>query len=228
MIRRLALLLVVLGTLAAAAEFLLPAALSELVARGMARTLGTDKVAVTLENRPAIFMLGGDFTRVTAAARDAKVDRLVLSDARVTMTGVKLDMEQLVASRTIALERVKTVDLAVTLSQEEIARYIASSVKGISNVAVTVTPSRVRASGMLTIGGIAKVAVTLEGRIVADQAALKFVADRLVLNNAFARNIAGSVFSEVTLLEFAKLPFGVRGRDVAMEEGQVVITADNR
>ncbi|HWR42455.1 DUF2993 domain-containing protein [Sporomusa sp.] len=228
--KRLTTIILFITMVLAAVEIVLPKVVSDAVAQGLRDLTGSKQVVAKVDKSPAIFMLGGKFDRVSADASDVKADKLTIRNMHITLTGVAVDIQSLLTNRTLVLQKVDDAVITTTITQEELAAFLNSSVKGVKNAAVTITPGKVEVSSVLTLGGIARVDVKLEGRIAGDREnhSIKFVTDRFWLNNTPVGNIGGSLLTEVLLLDLKKLPFGVNVRDIVMEQGQVVIYTDNR
>lgn len=211
-----------------ASQILLPAILSEIVAQGMISQTGSDNVTAKVEKRPALSMLTGSFDKITLSAANARVDKITFSDFKATLTDVQLDMNTLLSKRLVAMKSVGTIDVAATITEAELARYINQSVKGVKNAVVTINPDKVQATSSLAFGSFATVNVTIEGKIVVDSQKIKFVTERFMLNNTPVGSIGGMTLTEIPLVETKKLPFNVTVREIVAEKGQVVIYADNK
>ncbi|QDR81925.1 LmeA family phospholipid-binding protein [Sporomusa termitida] len=214
----------------AAVEIVLPKVVSDAVALGLRDLTGSRQVVAKVEKSPAVFMLGGTFDRVSADVSDVKTGKLTLRNMHIVLTGVAVDMTSLLTKRALVLRQVDDAVITTTITQEELAAFLNSAVKGVKNAAVTLSPGKVEVDSALTLGGIARVDIKLEGRITGDreQRSINFVADRFWLNNTPVGNIGGSLLTEVSLLDLKKLPFGVNVRDIVIEQGQVTIYTDNR
>lgn len=214
----------------AAVEIILPKVVSDAVAQGLGGLTGSKQVVAKVEKSPAVFMLGGTFDRVSADASDVKTDKLAFRNMHIALTGVAVDMPSLLTKRALVLRQVDDAVITATITQEELAAFLNSSVKGVKNAVVTLSPGKVEVDSVLTLGGIARVDIRLEGRIAGDREkhSITFVTDRFWLNNTPVGNIGGSLLTEVALLDLKKLPFGVNVRDIVMEQGQVTIYTDNR
>lgn len=228
MTRRLVIGLGIIAVLLIASQILLPMAVSDIVAQGMVSLTGSQNVRVNVEKNPALLMLGGKFDRITLAAQNAKTDKLTFSELHAVLQDVQIDMNTLISRRLVAVRSVGDVELSVVFQQEELARILNQSVKGIKNATVAITPDKVQASSNFAIGGFAQVAVTLEGKIVGEGQKIKFVTDRFLLNNSHVGNIGGSMLTEIELADLSKLPFNVHTRNIVLEQGRVVIYTDNR
>lgn len=228
MTRRLVIGLGIVCLLLAASQLLLPPVVGGIVAQGMVSLAGTENVAVEVETRPAVSMLGGKFDKITLAAQQAKTGNLVFSELNAVLQDVQLDMQTLLSRRLVAIKSVGEVELSAAFDEAELARFLNQTVKGIKNATVTITPEKVQASSNFAFGGFAHVAVTLEGQIVGDGQKIKFVTDRFLLNNNLVGNIGGAVLTEIPLVDLGRLPFNVRAREVVLEPGRVVIYTDNR
>jgi len=126
------------------------------------------------------------------------------------------------------LQSVTDVDIIVVMRQDDLAQCLNQTVKGVKNAVVTITSDQVKASSTFAIGGFANVDVGLEGRIVGDGQKIKFVTEKFLINNRASGNIAGTLLTEIPLLDLNKLPFHVGVRDIVMENGKVSIYLDNR
>lgn len=228
MTRRLVIGLGIIAVLLIASQILLPMAVSDIVAQGMVSLTGSQNVRVNVEKSPALLMLGGKFDRITLAAQNAKTDKLTFSELHAVLQDVQIDMNTLISRRLVAVRSVGDVELSVVFQQEELARILNQSVKGIKNATVAITPDKVQASSNFAIGGFAQVAVTLEGKIVGEGQKIKFVTERFLLNNSHVGNIGGSMLTEIELADLSKLPFNVHTRNIVLEQGRVVIYTDNR
>ena len=228
MTRRLVIGLGIIAVLLIASQVLLPMAVSDIVAQGMVSLTGSQNVRVNVEKNPALLMLGGKFDRITLAAQNAKTDKLTFSELHAVLQDVQIDMNTLISRRLVAVRSVGDVELSVVFQQEELARILNQSVKGIKNATVAITPDKVQASSNFAIGGFTQVAVTLEGKIVGEGQKIKFVTERFLLNNSHVGNIGGAVLTEIELADLSKLPFNVHTRNIVLEQGRVVIYTDNR
>jgi len=226
--KRLFLGLVLVLILVAASELLLPMVMSNAVNQGLMSLTGSDRVAATLTKRPALLMLGGNFDSIQITAEHAKIDKFVFSEMSIALTNVQLDMGKLINSRVVDLQSVDNVDIIAVVSQDELARYLNQTVKGVKNAVVVITPDKVKASSTFAVGGFVNVAVSLEGRIISDGQMVKFVTDQFLVNNKSTGSIGGSLLSEIPLLDVNKLPFHVNVRNIVMENGKVSLFLDNR
>ncbi|MPM92145.1 hypothetical protein SDC9_139280 [bioreactor metagenome] len=226
--RRLLYLVAFILALAVATQIILPAIISEIVAQGMVSQTGSDDVSVKVERWPALLMLGGSFDQIRMSAANAKTDKITFSELTATLDDVQLDMNTLLSKRQITMKSVGNVEVAATISEAELARYINQTVKGVKNAVVKITPDKVQATSTLSFGGFATVTVTIDGKIAVDSQRIKFVTERFMLNNSPVGSIGGMALTEIPLVEHKKLPFNVSVREIATENGRIVIHADNR
>lgn len=229
MLRRLLFILVgvsLLGVLAA--QVLLPQIASNAVAQGMAELTGSGQVQADVVKQPAISMLAGSFDQITVDAANAKLDKITFQHLRAVLRDVQLNRERLYFGRAVVLERVREVELTAVITQDEVARYLNSNVKGIKNATVTIDKGKMQATSSFSLGGFATVSVALEGRIISDGQRIKFVNERFLLNNSPVGSIGGAVLTEIELLDLKKLPFGVTVRDIVLEQGKLTLYTDNK
>ncbi len=228
--KRLTTMILFITMVLAAVEIVLPKVVSDAVAQGLRDLTGSKQVVAKVDKSPAVLMLGGQFDKVSADASDVKTDKLTFRNMHIALTDVAVDMPSLLTKRALVLRQVGDAVITTTITQEELAAFLNSSVKGVKNAVVTLSPGKVEVDSVLTLGGIARVDIKLEGRITGDREkhSIKFVTDRFWLNNTPVGNIGGSLLTEVPLLDLKKLPFGVNVRDIVIEQGQVTIYTDNR
>lgn len=211
-----------------ASELLLPWLVSIFIARSMIGIVGTDQVAATIEKRPALAMVTGQFDRVAIKAQGAKLDKIMFDELDAVLTDVRLDQQALLVNRQLVVKSARNVEMTAVLSQEELSRFLNQSVKGVKNAVVTVDGGQVKVNAEFGIGGIASLAVTLEGRVAADNQKIKFVTDRFLINHTLVGKIGGIALTEIPLVDLKKLPFGVMVSNISMEQGKVTVFADNQ
>lgn len=216
----------ILLCLAAAEELLLPVFVEQLLVQGMAGAVVCESLDVKVEKRPAFFMLGGFFDGFHAQAKNVKIDKIVISDMSADLTGAQFDMNALLSRHVVVPTAVKTVQLAAQVTQDDLARYLNQSVRGVRNASVVITPEKVQANSNLSIGP-ANLSVALEGNVVSDGQKVKFVTQRFQVNNNLLGRFGGNALTEIPLFDVNKLPFAVQVRDVVLEEGKIVIKAGN-
>ncbi len=226
--KRLSIIVLIILALAVAGELAMPWFVGSLIARGMGGATFTDKVTADVAKRPALLMLDGRFDAIRLRAQDARVDKITFAQLDATLQDVALDMPVLLSERRVAVKNVRDIDLTAVITQEELSRYINQSVKGIKNAQVAIGSGGVKVSANFLLGQIASLAIALDGKIVGDGYRIKFVTDRFLLNNTAVGNIGGTVLTEIPLVDLRKLPFGVKARQVIMDNGRITITADNK
>ena len=228
MAKRWILAAVVLLIIAGAAELLLSRLVAGALSQGMNGLAPSEQVSARVTKRPAIAMLGGSFDEVALDTVQTRIDKINFSEMHTVLTAVQLDRERLFFNREIVISQVGDITLSAVLTQEELSRYINQTVKGVKNAQVTITPGKVQAGSQLSLGGIASLAVTLDGKIVSDGKRIKFVTDRFLFNNSTVGNVGGTMLTEIPLVELKNLPFGVTVKNIVMENGRVVLIADNK
>ncbi len=219
---------VLLVLIVAASEALLPTVLSEFVAQSMRGLINADHVYVRLEKHPAVVMLGGQFDAIIVTATNVKIDKIMFSEMLVSLKEVQLDTSALLTRRQMALQSVGDIDLMATVTQDELARFLNQSVKGVKNAVVSITPEKAQVTSQFALGGFANVAITLDGKVVSDGQKIKFITERFLLNNILVGNIGGALLGEIVLADLKNLPFSVSIRQVVMENGKVTVYTDNR
>ena len=206
----------------------LPQIVSQAVAKGMQGVLHSSQVTANVEKSPSFLMLDGQFDTVKLTAKDAKPDKIVFSDMQADLSGVKVDMVTLVSTRRVVLREVKEASLVAAVNQEELARYLNQTVKGVKNAKVTIQAGKVQVAGTFSIAQIAQMTVTLEGKVVAEGQKIKMVTEKILLNNSRVGNLGGALLADIQLVDVKSLPFGVTVRDIVADQGKITIFADNK
>lgn len=229
MSKRLLLILFALAGLAIAGVVVfLPHIVSQAVAQGMQKVLNSNQVTAEVEKSPSFLMLDGQFDKIVLTARDAKPDKLAFSAMQAELTGVKVDMAELVSSRKVVLREVKQAGLTASVTQDELARYLNQSVKGVKNAKVLIQNGKVQVGGTFGLGQLAQMTVTLEGRVISDGQKIKLVTEKLFLNNSQVGSLGGSLLADIQLVDVKSLPFGVVVRNISADQGKLTIYADNK
>jgi hypothetical protein len=231
MLKRLIFLLIITITLIVGAEMFLPQTLAKFVTQGLSSNVNSRELSAKLAMRPAIFMLAGRFEHIAMDAVDAKIDKVLVHEIHVSMENVELDMGKLFTERKVAVKKAGDITLVAKITQEDLAKYLNTSVKGIHNATVVITPEKTIVGSQWTIGGLTKIDVRLEGKIVSEREKIKFIPERFLINSSSLNTsslFGGTLMSEIAVLDSSKLPFGVIVRNIVMQDGQVVINADNK
>lgn len=226
--RLLLILVAAVGIALAGVALFLPQIVSQAVAKGMQGVLHSSQVTATVEKSPSLLMLDGQFDKVILTAKDAKPDKISFVDMQADLREVKVDMANLVSTRRVVLQSVKEASLVAAVNQEELARYLNQSVKGVKNAKVTIQAGKVQVAGTFGIGQIAQMTVTLEGRVVSDGQKIKMVTEKILLNNSRVGNLGGSLLADIQLVDVKSLPFGVAVREIVADQGKITIFADNK
>lgn len=219
-------ILFLLLVLVAASEILLPKLISEAVVRTMTRQTNSETVSAKAHSSPAIYMLAGKFDEIRIQTTKTKIDKAVFSEMQAVLKNVQLDIP-LLTSGQLAVKSVDKVELTAVISQEELARIISANVKGLTQPKVIITQHGVKLMAVLALGQLASVTVDLEGRVIAENQKIKLITEKFALNNAFLGNIAGKMLADILLVDVKNLPFGVTVKNIATDDGRIIIFADN-
>lgn len=203
-------------------ELTLPYIVGKQIEAGLAKSYATNDIRASVSARPALSMLGGNFSTVLINGNNLKADKLTISQFSAVFKDTTLDVNKLVNDRVLVLHKVGSFDGTVVLQEQEINQFVSQAVKGFKNIRVTLQPESMKIDGDLSIGP-ANVAVAMEGKLRGDQTKLKFVADQVYVNNALVGVSFGAVMTELTLFDTKKLPVAATVRDVIVEQGRVVI-----
>lgn len=205
----------------------LPAVVSQAVSQGMKGILNSEQVTAQVTKKPAFLMLKGQFDSVQIQARNAQVDKVAFDEIQASLEGLDLDVSELLKRRAVVIRSLDKAGITAALSEVELARHLNQAVKGVRGATVKVHKDKVEVAGSFSLGSLARMTVALEGKVVSDGEKVKFVTDKFLLNNARLGNIGGSVLTEIPIMNSKAFPFGVTVRKVVMEEGRVLVYADN-
>ena len=227
MIERFIILVLLLAIGAAASiQYWLPSAISAQLVQVISRKVDSDNVKVNIEQVSIPQLFSGKIKKVTLTAQNAKLDKLIVSDFQDRLQEVEFDIATVLAGR-VEPKNIGDAVIKLAITQEELSRYVNESVKGIKNATVTITPEKIRIKCNFSVGGLLNVEVALDGKVAADKQKIRFVTERFSLNNTSVGNIGGSALTQIPLANVEELPFGVKVREVNMEQGKLVVEADN-
>lgn len=208
-------------------EFLLPSAISDVVATAMKNVTSADQVNAKVEKSPAIMMLAGNFDAITVKVKNAKTDQVVFDEFDVTLQNAQVDMANLIQKRNLTMKSVEDVTIKAIVLEDELARAMNQSVKGIKNAKVSITPGKVTATGSFSMGGFINAKIILEGNIITTDQKIVFHAEHFQIDNSMVGKFGGTLVTDLTLVDLKKLPFDVTVKNVTLEEGKAVVYADS-
>lgn len=228
MIKRFIILVFLLAIVAAASiQYWLPPAISAQLVQAISRKVDSDNVKVDIEQVSISQLFGIKIKKVILTAQNAKLDKLIVSDFQAKLQEVEFDIATVLTGR-VEPKNIGDAVIKLSITQEELSRYVNESVKGIKNAIVTIKPENIRIKCNLSVGGLLNLEVALDGKVVvADKQKISFVTERFSLNNTSVGNIGGSVLTQISLADIEELPFGVKLREVKLEQGKLVVEADN-
>lgn len=208
-------------------QLLLPSALSEIVAGAVMPLLNTEKVEARVEKFPAVWMIDGQFDRITVKARDAQADKVMFDELELDLDHVRIDIGNLVRQRKLTMQSAENITLRGVIAERELASMINKTVKGAKNAAVRITPGKIEVKSDFSLGGVLRATVALEGKIIALDDQIVFKTEQFAIDNSMLGKFGGAVFTDLVLLDLKKLPFDVSVKDVVLEDGRTVIYANN-
>jgi hypothetical protein len=207
----------------ALSELFLPYIIDKQVETGLAKAFGTEDIQATVKARPALTMLGGDFSLITINGKNVHTEKLTISQLSAVFKDTSIDLQRLTKDKTLVFRSIGGFDGTIILQEQDINQYVAKHIKGVKNIRVALLPGTMKVTGDLAIGP-ATVAIAMDGKIRGDQTQIKYAADQLLVNNALvSANFGGNALSEFLLFDLKKLPVTANVRDVIIEQGRVVI-----
>lgn len=214
-------ILIVLG------QIFLPMVVSQGITQAVKALGGAEKAEVRVEQFPAVWMLTGNFDRVTVKAGPVQMEKAAFEEVDALFEGVKIDLPTLLLDQKLTVESIDKAALRAVVSEQTLAALINEKVKGAEEAHVKITPEKVTAKSTLTLGKFMKAQVVLEGKIIASDNRIVFTTENFNVDNPLLGKLGGAVFTDLVLADFQKLPFDVQVKKVVQEDGKVVIEADN-
>jgi hypothetical protein len=206
--------LILLGILALT-ELFLPFFMEKQVQAGLGRALGTNDIQASVKARPALSMLGGNFSTITVNGKNIHSGKLTISELSAVFMNTSIDLNKLLISRSLVFRDIGSFDGTIILREEDINQSVAQSVKGLKNVQVTLVPEHMTVTGDFSFGP-AVVAVAMDGKLRGDETQLKYVP-------AMGAKLNSSGLGGFVLFDTKQLPIAATIRDVVIEQGRVVI-----
>ncbi|HWR55667.1 MAG TPA: DUF2993 domain-containing protein [Negativicutes bacterium] len=203
-------------------ELLLPYMIGRQAETALGRAFGTGDIQAAVKARPALAMLGGNFSEITVNGKDLHTGKLTINRLSAVFTDTKIDLARLITAKSLTFREIGGFDGTLVLKEEDVNQYITNTVKGLKNVHVTIDPDNTKVAGDLTLGPVS-VAVTMHGKLRGEQNLITFKAEQLLVNNAAVGLNLASGLTEFPVFDLKKLPVPATVREISSESGQVVI-----
>ncbi|MHB0885342.1 MAG: LmeA family phospholipid-binding protein [Bacillota bacterium] len=217
--------------LALVVELLLPAVVARGVAAGLDKIIGPgETVNVQLKSYPALKMLTGRVDQVTVQTTNVQAAGLVIDKLTATIDQVSVNLRTLLTKRQIQSTKSASVDVKLTISEQNLKQYVLANVKGVKEPRLTIEPGKVTAGGYLTFNGKdyfvvgegrfvvkagSKIGLELTGLKVDDQAMPAGVTNKVM-------EILGGTD---LFIDMTKFPIPLEAKEVQMNQGSLVIIA---
>lgn len=208
-------------------EIGLPIYATEHLRESLKSSIEAEQINAKVTGKPALRMLSGSFDTVSAEATNVKLDKFKLTRLEATLTDIELNKNSLYTEHKVVLEKVKDVNIIAIITQNDLANYINTSVKGAKNTSVTIESGKVNITTNLALGSFGPIVIGVEGQVVTDGQKVKFVTQKAQLNNSFFADLSGLAITEIPLFDAKKLPFSTRIKEISQTNGIVTIKADN-
>lgn len=208
-------------------QVFLPMIVSDGMAKAVKVFADAKEVEVTAEKFPALFMLGGNFDKITINAKGAQTDKIVFDEFMVHLDEVQIDALGFFKQNEFLLKNVKNAEITAVVSEAELASLINRKIKGAKNAEVMITPQKVVVKSMISLGNVMNAAVGLEGKIIVSDNRIVFTTEHFNIDNKNFGKFSGSVFTDLVLVDFKQLPFEVKVKKLILEDKKVLIQADN-
>jgi len=232
MLKRLVAVLVLLFVvIAGAAELVLPGVVSRELAQGLQQTFGTgDAMTVKLRSFPALRLLTGHLDEITVVSSNVPAGSLNLDSLSVTMTGVSVNMRDLLTHKGLEVKHAAGAKVVITVSQESLRRYLLSNVQGLADPMVAVGPDGLGISGNLTVAGRKVKVAFMGGFSLKNDHWVSFELKRVAVGDvpvpeAFLPAFLSLLGTPELGIDLSKFPLPLKGTAVRLEPGKLIIEA---
>ena len=224
-------LVLFVAALAVLCETMLPAAAGRAVEYGFTALVGEGaETHVTLTTVPAAKLLTGRVDRAAVEVKNLRAGGLTIDDTTATLEDVRVDVVALVTRREVALNGARNLDVTFRLSEANLSKYLASRLRGISDLKITIAQGKAVAGGdaaiagrtfsitlegVFVVRGRSRVGLEATGASVAGVSIPKALIDQLVASSGWTAD----------LVDFAALPVPMEVREVRVEPGFVIVHA---
>jgi len=225
-------ILIAFITLAALSELVLPGVLARGLERALETTFGpAGEYEVTLKSHPSARMLLGRFDEINVMSTNVQTSTLVLESMAVTFNDASVDLKALVAEGDLRIDRSRGGNVTITISEVNLAEYIAEYVPTFVEPRVLVTPETAALSGCVEVGE-REVVFTLTGLFVlADEQTVSFdiqsfSVDGVTVPADFLATWLDLLNQPDLSFDLGQFPLPLKGTGVSHEDGRVVIEAE--
>ena len=217
--------------LALVVELLLPAVVARGVAAGLDKIIGPgETVSVQLKSYPALKMLTGRVDQVTVETTNVQAAGLVIDQLTATIDQVSVNLRTLLTKRQIQSTKSSSLDVKLTISEQNLKQYVLANVKGVKEPRLTIEPGKVTAGGYLTFNG-KDYFVIGDGRfVIKDGRKIGLELTGLKVDDqAIPAGLIGKVMEILggtdLFIDMTKFPIPLEAKEVQMNKGSLVIIA---
>jgi hypothetical protein len=232
MARRLAIVVVLALVVVGLAQLFLPRIVAQGLEVGLAGMLGGEP-EVRLRAYPALRLLLGRIDQLTVETHLVEAGALVFDTFSSTLEDLAINLRALLADRTLVVERVGRQTATIRISQDSLRRYLAATVPRLQRPEVLLEPGRARFRGQVSMAG-RTVTLTMEGtfafppddrsRVVFNPTRLQF--DGVVMEVDRLPEWLNLLGGPELFIDLARFPLPLRGTEVWMEPGWLIITGE--
>lgn len=216
-------LLAIMAAGVVAVAFVVPAVLSSRLEAALRDDLGGGRVNVRVQGAPWR-LLAGSFTVLEVEARGAVINQLPVERLFLRLREARVDLGRLFRENTLVLASVGGGEGEVTLTRENLERYLSGS-KGMQRAVVGMEGGVITIEGDVRVGDL-DLRARLVGRLViASPRTLDLHVQELTVSGVEIPREVGAllVASFNPLVNLEGLPLPARIASVAVESGQATI-----
>lgn len=213
--------------LAGVTQFLLPGVVDRAVSRALTRKFGND-YAVTLKSVPAARMLLGQFDQITVELKNPRLLGMTVESFSATASQISVNLRDILGSRDVKVERSKTLDVTITVSEAALTKFVAQNVPQYKGVRVTLVPGKALVAGTFTFNN-RDFRVAVEGFFqISGGTKVEFVlrnvaVDGVPMGEAFVPKLRELLGGPELIMDGAKLPYPVTFTSATIEDGKLII-----
>lgn len=212
-------------------QFMLPTAASMALTHAARGAVGAEgQVKIRVAAFPAVKILFGQFDRLDVTMENVTPGGLPISRLSTTITNVRLDLGQLLASREIAVQLSEPGAIEVALTGGDLTALLRQRLEGLKEPKVTLAAGEAVISGRVSLIG-AEIPLAMSGRFAAGEPGeILFIPEKLQASGiSLPSTLEKRLLSRFQFrISLAGLPFLLEIGRITVDEDRLTITGTTK
>lgn len=177
---------------------------------------------IHVQASPGLKIFLGDMDNVTLHAENIKVGEVQFSQFDCNLADVRFDPLVALTQQKVQVTRAGSGDMTASVHSEELEKFLAENIEGLSNPEVTFENDAVRVAGDISLGGILSAHADVRGHFGMQGHKLMFIPSDVSVAGMGIKYNAKNL-GNVEIYDFSQFPLGIQPDSVTMRDGVLTV-----